>query len=223
MSPVLTTLDARARRRLHAALRVGVAMDLHLDEPLPTDLVPAEVGPLFRHVEAADRALQASLRRWKSPRAQRVPGPAVTAILPACRGRPIGIPALRGQDLPVRVLVLSNGPNGPRRCPGAVVTRVPWTGHGPTRQGVLANVESPYVLLTVDDAVLLGAGCLRRMVQVLESGRWDAVVARQIPWPDADPVTRRRLRQWTPPSDGPQRLAQTDHVCTLYRTETLRK
>ena len=61
------------------------------------------------------------------------------------------------------------------------------------------------------------------MVQVLESGPWDAVVARQIPWPDADPVTRRRLRQWTPPSDGPQRLAQTDHVCTLYRTETLRK
>jgi len=223
VSAVLSVLDRRGRGRLSEALRVGAPIDLDLEGGLPADLVPAEIGPLVRHARAADPSVQAALRRWAAPGGRDVPGPAVTAILPASRGRPLGVGALRGQDLPVRILVISNGVAGPRRCPGAEVQRVTWAGHGPTRQAALQHVRTPYVLFTVDDAILRGAGCLRRMVEALEAGGWDAVVARQIPWPDSDPVTRSRLRAWTPAADAPVEMPQVDHVCALYRTETLRE
>lgn len=223
MSPALTRLGPAERARLSAALRVGAPMDLDLAGGLPDGLVPAEVAPLFRSLRARDPGTERALRRWAAPAARPGPGPAVTAILPASRGRPLGVAALRGQDLPVQVRVLSNGPAGPTRVPGAEVQRVPWAGHGPTRQAALADVRTPFVLFTVDDAALLGAGCLRRMVAVLEAEGADAVVARQVPWPDADPVTRGRLRSWTPAAAAPTPLPQVDHVCTLYRTETLRR
>lgn len=218
----LGSLDARARARLTAALRVGAPMDLDLPGGLPADLDPAEIGPLVRRARSGAPRVHAALQRWAAPGAVAGPGPGVTAVMPASRGRPLGVGALRGQDLPVRVLVLSNGPRGPERVPGAAVLRVPWRGHGPTRQAAIAHVDTPFVLFTVDDAIVLGAGCLRRMVAAIEAGPWDAVVARQIPWPDSDPVTRARLRAWTPAADGPEAMPQVDHVCALYRTETLR-
>jgi hypothetical protein len=222
VSAALAALDRRGRACLSEALRVGAPMDLALDGGLPADLLPAEIGPLVRHASAADPSVQAALRRWAAPAGRDAPGPAVTAVLPASRGRPLGVGALRGQDLPVRVLVLSNGAEGPERVAGAEVHRVAWAGHGATRQAALQHVRTPYTLFTVDDAVLLGAGCLRRLVDALESGGWDAVVARQVPWPDSDPVTRGRLRSWTPAADAPVEMPQVDHVCALYRTEILR-
>jgi hypothetical protein len=120
------------------------------------------------------------------------------------------------------VLILSNGPGGPHAAEGARVLRVPWLGHGPTRQAAIEHVTDPYVLLTVDDAIPLGAGFVRTMVEALEEGDWEAVWARQIPWPDADHVTRSRLRRWTPPGHVVIESAQVDHVAALYRTEVLR-
>ena len=80
-----------------------------------------------------------------------------------------------------------------------------------------------YVLFTVDDALPLGEGCVRQLVEALGTGGWEAAVARQIPWPDADAVTASRIRRWTPPGHRVVPMSQTDHVATLYRTETLRE
>ena len=145
----------------------------------------------------------------------------VTAIIPACRGIPHGVRSLLAQDIDVRVMVLSNG-DGPARVPGADVVRVPWEGHGPTRQAAIGRVQTEYVFFTVDDAVCLGTDCVRTLVDALEAGDWDAVTAQQVPLPDADPVTVDRLRRWTPPGQEVVATAQTDHVAALYRTQTLR-
>ncbi|MFM8358546.1 MAG: hypothetical protein ACKOET_08300, partial [Verrucomicrobiota bacterium] len=51
-----------------------------------------------------------------------------------------------------------------------------------------ALARHPYVLLTVDDAMPLGAGFVRTLVEVLERGGYDAVTARQVPWPGSDAI-----------------------------------
>jgi len=145
----------------------------------------------------------------------------VTAIIPACR-LPYGVRSLNAQDIAVRVLVLSNG-DGPQQVPGAEVHRVEWAGHGATRQAAISMVDTEYVFFTVDDAVCLGTDCIRTMVEALEAGSWDAVIAQQMPQADADPITIDRLRNWTPPGESVVRTKQVDHVATLYRTETLRR
>ena len=221
MTAPLTALDSRSIRRLCDALRVGAPLDLRLDGPLPLDFEAPGVAPLFRTARSSDPETDAALQRWAAPPGRCGPGPPVTAILPASRGRPVGVGALRGQDLPVRVWVLANGRRGPTEVDGAVVRTVTWEGHGATRQAAVAAVDTPYVLFTVDDAMLLGAGCVRRMIETLESTGADAVVARQVPWPSADRVTRARLRAWTPAVVGSRPLEQVDHVCALYRTRTL--
>ena len=146
----------------------------------------------------------------------------VTAIIPACNEMPHGVRALLAQDIDVRVMVLSNG-SGPTRVGGADVVRVQWQGHGPTRQAAIAKVQTDYVFFTVDDAVCLGTDCIRTLVEALDSGGGDAVMAQQIPRADADPITIERLRRWTPPGVEVVATAQVDHVAALYRTETLRR
>jgi hypothetical protein len=84
-------------------------------------------------------------------------------------------------------------------------------------------VSTPYVLFMSDDASPLGAGWLATLVAALEGGDWDAVVARQVPWPDAPRATRARVEQWTPWSPMVQAMAQADHVATLHRTALLRE
>ena len=146
----------------------------------------------------------------------------VTAIIPACRGIPHGVRSLLAQDIDVQVKVLANG-DGPLRVPGAEVVSVQWQGHGPTRQAAIADVSTEYVFFTVDDAVCLGTDCIRSLVEALEGGDWDAVIARQVPAADADPITIDRLRRWTPPGTDVSEAPQADHVATLYRTQTLRE
>jgi len=221
---LLTRLDPASRTRMARALRQGEPIDLDLHGPLPSDLRLDEVVPLCRHATARDPALArliAHLRRpTRSPESSPETGAAITAVLPTHRRIPLGLAALRAQDLPVRVLILSNGA-GPVRVPGAQVIRVPWRGHGATRQAALAHVQTPWVFFTVDDAIPLGPACLRRLVTALEHGPWEAVTARQLPWPDADPVTRQRLRVWTPAGRSVIAAPQADHVATLYRRDTL--
>lgn len=181
-----------------------------------------EVMPFVDSVACDDAAIRRTFKEFSAPGA--LPGHAgtVTAIIPSSRGVPLGVRSLVNQDVDVRVLVLSNG-DGPHEVSGAEVKRVAWDGHGATRANAIQWVESDYVFFTVDDAIPLGQGCIRTLIEALESGPWDAAVARQIPWPDADAVTAARLRRWTPPGHRVVPMEQTDHVATLIRTETLRK
>ena len=96
-----------------------------------------------------------------------------------------------------------------------------WKGHGQTRQEALQHVQTPYVFFTVDDAIPL-ANCLEQLVLEMESGHWDALIARQLPFPTADRYTKDQLASWTPHREAPYKVPQCDHVGTLYRTATLK-
>jgi hypothetical protein len=144
----------------------------------------------------------------------------VTAIIPCHRGPPVGMGALREQGPILRTWVLSNGEGGPTEVAGAEVFRVPWLGHGDTRQAAVERVETPFVLFLSDDALPRGQGWLDRLLGELEETGADAVNAWQVPWPDVGPTERLRLRTWGPRGSG--WASQADHVACLHRTELLR-
>lgn len=219
----LTALGTLERAAFTSALRRGERVHLVLSEALPRDLRLDELAPLCASIKAPDPRTQAAVDALRAPAGGAGRSERVAAVIPCSRGLPIGVSALRDQDVNVRVLVVSNG-DGPRRVPGADVVRVDWEGHGRTRQAAVNDwVHEPYLLFTVDDALPLGRGCVGALVDALEAGSFEAVVARQIPWPDADPVTRKIVRDWTPAGTKVVPVSQVDHVCTLYRTETLRQ
>lgn len=202
----LDRLDRRGLRALEAAARRGEPVRLRTDR---SPLVPLdEVVPFCHAVDAP------ALRAWLPPAARPGSGLRVTAVIPASRHRPIGLGALAAQDVVVEALVLANGAYGEG-------LRVPWEGHGRTRQRGVELATAPYVLFTVDDALPLGAGFVRTLVEALEDGGFDAVYARQVPWPTADPVTRARLRAWTPPLGAPVVRPGLDHVAALHRRALL--
>ena len=144
----------------------------------------------------------------------------VTVIIPTHRRVPVGLDAFVKQSRHVHVLL--NGAVDIPHIPDVQVRLLSWKGHGRTRQEALEHVHTPYVFFTVDDAIPL-PNCLERLVTELEQSDWDAVIARQIPFPTADRYTKDQLALWTPHGDAPYRVAQCDHVGTLYRTETLKE
>ena len=218
----LRGLSPAERRELARALRAGEPVRLTLDGPAPPDARLDELVPLCIEARARDRRLQRILDPLLAPTAGPPDPRQVTVLIPCSRAVPLGIAALKAQDLRVRVIVLSNGEAGPMRAPGAEVVRVSWEGHGRTRQRAVEElVQDPYVLFTVDDAIPLGGGFLRVMVEALEEGGFDAVMARQLPWPDTDAVTRERLRQWTPSGSQVIPWPRLDNVAALYRREVL--
>ncbi|MED5372201.1 MAG: hypothetical protein VX899_14375 [Myxococcota bacterium] len=215
----LTAFDPPSLRALEHALHAGRTCTLATDR-LPRSWRSSQILPCFDGVDVPSHTMQRTLRAQLPPTGQQgKKGPRVTAVIPTHRQTPVGLQALRDQDLPVEVLVLANGPVAPQ---GDRVLRVPWLGHGPTRQAALEHIDSEYLLFTVDDALPRGRGCVRALIQALEDGGYDAVTGRQVPWPTADPLTRRRLAQWTPFGTQHSPRPWSDHVFTLLRTETLR-
>jgi hypothetical protein len=223
----LQRLDARGRREMEAALRKGEPILLELRTPPPPEVRLDDIVPMCTGgVRAWDSALTRSLQAFLPPPARPGNTARVTAVIPTHRSTPLGLGALRSQDMDVEVLVLLNdGGRWPhRRKPdvdGDRVVWVPWEGHGPTRQRGVEMADGEYVLFTVDDALPMGAGFVRTLVEALESDTYDAVFARQIPWPTSDPVTARRLREWTPPGHHVRPSRGFDHVAALFRRETL--
>ena len=142
----------------------------------------------------------------------------VSVVIPTHRRVPIGLESFREQDCVSEVLVLANGEFD---LQGAHVLQVPWRGHGKTRQEAVAKATGEFVLFSVDDALPIGQGCVLEMVNALVSGGYDAVMGRQIPWPDSDKITQERLHSWTPPGDRHRIWTQIDHVFALYRRRTL--
>ncbi|MDP6933786.1 MAG: hypothetical protein QGG40_12760 [Myxococcota bacterium] len=220
----LTALHTRERMLLSRALRRGDPVRLVHRGRWPRAMAVDQVGPLLDEVECDDPRQQMALESWRAPGGNKGPpqGPGVTVVVPTHRRAPWGIRALRDQDMPVRIKVLVNGA-APRDIEEADVVELPWEGHGATRARGLDDIEDPYVFFTVDDAIPLGRGFLRHLVEALESGPWDAVMARQVAWPDADPVTLARTREWTPPGRAVVATGRADNVATLYRTEVLRQ
>jgi len=202
-------LDRAGLAALEAAVRGG--------EPvrLGRGAVPLRGGPALDELVPLCHAVDdPALARWLPPPATALPALAVSVVVPTHRAPPLGLAAFAAQDVETEVLVLANGPYTDG-------IRVPWLGHGATRNTGVRLARHPYVLVTVDDALPLGAAFLRTLVAALEAGGHDAVFARQVPWPTSDPVTRARLRAWTPPPGAGPALATLDNVAALYRREAL--
>jgi hypothetical protein len=223
----VTDLGFETRQRMTAALKRGEPLHLRLMKPIRRGVRASrncrldEIVPLCASVEFSDDDVGFAASEWSAPSGAQRRGPSVTVVIPTRGDSPPAVDAFLAQDVNVRVLILSNG-DGPDALAGADVVRVNWRGHGATRQAAIAQVNTPFVFFTVDDAIPLGTGFLRTLVSALEGGNWDAVTARQIPWPDADAVTATRLRRWTPPGRQVVACSAVDHVATLYRTDTLR-
>lgn len=216
----LTHFHAAQLAELERALRAGEDCVLATDR-LPSNIRSSQLLPCFDRVELRSHSLRDTLSaQLPGPGRPGCEGPRVTAVIPTHRQTPVGLAALRDQDLPVETLVLSNGTV---QVDGDRVLKVPWLGHGPTRQRALGFVDTDYVLFTVDDALPRGRGAVRALVDALEEGDYQGVFGRQIPWPTADAITRSRLAQWTPAGEGHWPAPQTDHVWALYRTQTLRE
>ena len=143
--------------------------------------------------------------------------PGVTVVIPTNGNRVAGLQKFLEQV--EKVVLLSNG-TGQLWYPQATTKRVLWEGHGKTRARALEYIDTPYVFFSVDDAIPLPS-MLVKLVKELERGQWDALCPRQIPWPDAHPITRRRLHEWMPYRNEPYAISQCDHVGTLYRTDFL--
>ena len=216
-------LDRRERKRMHRALLEGEPIDLELWSAPAPEVRLDDIVPLCHQVKTWDRRLTASLEAFLPPGAEPGHPARVSVIIPSHRRVPWGLCALAAQDVEVEILVIDNGPvplQG-ETLPLARVLRLPWQGHGPTRQQAVHHATGDYVFFTVDDAIPCGAGFLRSLVVALEDGDYDAISARQLPWPDSDPVTTRRLRGWTPPGHRHRVAEQVDHVAALYRRDTL--
>ena len=148
----------------------------------------------------------------------------VTVVIPTHRQIPVGLGQWVQQSSQVHILNngLSDDAIEQLTHSHVQIRNVTWNGHGRTRQEALAEVETPFVLFSVDDAIPL-RGCIQQLKDTLETGEWDAVVARQIPFPTAERWTRDQLGQWMPPAKSAYPFPQTDHVATLYRTEMLQE
>lgn len=217
----VTGLGPRERREIEEALRRGELLSLQLDGELPQDLRVEQVAPWFDAASARSPSVQDALRSYL-PAPDR-PGAAplkVSAVIPTNRGTPLGLAALRAQDVQMEVVVLQNGrPKG--IVDGDRVYALDWRGHGATRQRGVELAKGDYILFTVDDALPRGRGVVRLMVEALEAGGYDAVYGRQVPWPTSDPITRDRLAAWTPSGRAPQLSQRLDHVFALARRDTL--
>ncbi|MFN7146786.1 MAG: hypothetical protein ACK4YP_23635, partial [Myxococcota bacterium] len=206
---LIERLDVAGRAALEQAVRAGEPVRLGRGAlaTLPRGVEADEIVPLCHAVD--DAAGVPFLAPGARPRTDI----AVSVVVPTHRRRPVGLDALEAQDVLSETIVLANG----AYTDGV---RVPWRGHGATRNAGVRMARHPYVLLTVDDALPLGAGFVRTLVEALEAGGFDAVTARQVPWPTSDPVTRARLRRWTPPVGGAPEVL-LDNVAALYRREAL--
>jgi len=68
--------------------------------------------------------------------------------------------------------------------------------HGATRDYGIAQANSEYVILIVQDAIPNDANLLQTLLSSLEDAAVAGVYARQIPQPDADVLTKRNLNGW---------------------------
>lgn len=211
--------DPRAAA-LSAALRAERAIEVDLRAPPPLPAIPVDhLAPLFSAVRGAPPS--SPWLRLGAPAGEPGPPLPLTVVIPTEKDRPPwGLRALLAQQPAVQVLVVLNGPVAPPLPPAVRALRLPWRGHGPTRLEALSYVDTELVAFLSDDARPLGAGWAAAAARALADAGADGVVCRQVPWPDADPVTRARIRRWTPPWPGI--APQADHVATVWRAAALR-
>lgn len=138
------------------------------------------------------------------------PPPAVSAVVPVLDGGPrllTLLDALLTQDVaPVEAVLVDSGSTdgaveeAARRWPALRVFAVDRAcfDHGLVRSEGVLRARAELVALFSQDAVPLGARCLRRLMAAFEDPRVAGAMARQVPRPGADPGVSGALHRWTP-------------------------
>ena len=176
----------------------------------------------------------------------------VSVIVPVRNGEahlPGLLAALQGQDVAggLEIVAVDSGSRdgGPallRQHGARVVDIAPESfDHGETRNLGVREARGSVVVFLTQDARPSGASFVRLLAEALEGDpRLAGVFARQIPRPDADPLTRRDLAAWVACGDEPRtvfvanparlaalppleryRLAVFDNVASAARRELL--
>lgn len=132
--------------------------------------------------------------------------PEVSIVVPtlnAMGSLPALLDAIDAQDddAPREVVVVDSGStDGTRELAAARAARliqVETFDHGDTRNRAIRESRGALVVLTVQDALPLGADWLRRLLRPLrQNPRVAAVFARQVPRADAHPVVKHNLSRW---------------------------
>lgn len=146
--------------------------------------------------------------------------PRATVVIPVLNGA-AWLPALLGslacQDVPVEVLAIDSASDDDSAAlldrAGARVIPIARAAfdHGETRNRGAREARADYVVFLSQDAVPGEARFVSRLVQRLESdARLAGAFARQVPRPDADPLTRRDLAAWVAGSPEGRTVLEPD-------------
>jgi GT2 family glycosyltransferase len=148
--------------------------------------------------------------------------PRATVVLPvldAASYLPSLLAALAGQDVALEVLAIDSGSRDASvallREAGARVIPIERTrfDHGETRNLGAREAACEIVLFLSQDALPQGASYARLLIESLECGpRLAGTFARQVPRPEADPLTRRDLACWVAASAEPRTVFLSEGV-----------
>ncbi len=146
--------------------------------------------------------------------------PRATVVVPVLNGArwlPALLESLRCQDVPVRVLAIDSASEDDSAAllshAGARVVSIGRAefDHGETRNRGAREAWTECVVFLSQDAVPGDARFVSRLVERLESDtRLAGVFARQVPRPDADPLTRRDLAAWVAGSSEPRLVVELE-------------
>jgi rhamnosyltransferase len=177
--------------------------------------------------------------------------PRASVVLPIHNGRehlPRLLEALRGQDVPVEIVAVDSGSSDGSieilERAGVRLLRIEAAtfDHGETRNLGAREAAGDCVVFLSQDAIPAGPGFVARLIAPLEAdARLAGAFARQVPRPEADPLTRRDLAAWVAASAEPRtvfvpdaaalaslppverfRLSVFDNVASAVRREHLR-
>lgn len=131
----------------------------------------------------------------------------VSVVIPTKNGGPLFervLERLRGQlvEGEVETVIVDSGSSDQTlevaRRHGARLFEIPPQdfNHGPTRNHGIEMARGEIVVLMTQDALPANPHLLGKLIEPFEDPRVAGVFARQLPRPDADPVTRRNLENW---------------------------
>ena len=149
----------------------------------------------------------------------------VSVVVPVRNGGahlPALMAALQAQDLDggLEIVAVDSGSTdgGPvllRRHGARVVEIAPAVfDHGETRNVGIREARGSIIVLLTQDARPAGASFVRHLAEALEAdARLAGAFARQVPRPEADPLTRRDLAAWVASGSEPRTVFAPDPAC----------
>ncbi len=135
------------------------------------------------------------------------PGAKVTLFIPTRNAGPkfpetFRLMSRQDIDRPLEILVIDSGSTDGtveflRNQPVRLI-EIPRSefNHGLTRNRAIQEATGEFVVMTVQDARPRDCNWIRKLLECFEDPEVAGAYSRQLPWPDANPLARERLRVW---------------------------